>query len=211
MVFGDSAEQGVIRGSYFLHEPMGFALTAPPGWKYQNTPAALLVASPQGDAGVVMQSATGAGGSDEEIVRKVLNAQSGRLERTTINGIPATHFSGSGLNRQGQAVPIDATLINFNKQQLLLRQLFKDAGALNRSQEGARSVIASFRPISSEERKLARPFVIRTLPQPQARSFAAIAKDSPLESNAEPRLRLLNGLYPSGEPAAGRPIKVVGR
>lgn len=211
MVFGDSPEQGVIRGSFFLHEPMGFALTAPAGWKYQNTPAALLAVNPQGDAAVVMRLVTGAGGSDEEIVRKVLKPQSGRLERTRINGIPATHFSGSGLNQRGQAVPIEATLVDFNKQEFLLQQLAKDGGALNRSREGMRSVIASFRPIGAEERKLARPYVIRTLAQPQVPSFAALAKDSPLDSNAEQRLRLLNGLYPAGEPAAGRTLKVIGR
>jgi Zn-dependent protease with chaperone function len=32
MTFGESREQGVTRGRNFYHEPMGFALTAPPGW-----------------------------------------------------------------------------------------------------------------------------------------------------------------------------------
>jgi predicted Zn-dependent protease len=40
-------------------------------------------------------------------------------------------------------------------------------------------------------------------------SFAELAKNSTLKDNAEPTLRLINGMYPDGEPMAGELIKII--
>jgi predicted Zn-dependent protease len=48
MVFGDSREQGVVRGRNFYHEDLGIALTAPAGWQVQNSPEAITLVN--GDA-----------------------------------------------------------------------------------------------------------------------------------------------------------------
>jgi hypothetical protein len=40
-------------------------------------------------------------------------------------------------------------------------------------------------------------------------SYAGLATSSPLGSNTENYLRLLNGQYPEGEPVAGQTIKIV--
>lgn len=209
MVFGDSPEQGVVRGSRFFHEPLGFALSAPQGWKYQNAPDAVLAANAERDAGVALRLVSGAGNSHEEIIRTIFKPQSGRVERTTINGSPATHFSGTARTRQGQIVPIEATVLTFNNQQFLLQQLYKNAAALNRSREELRAVISSFHAITVDEKKLARPYRIRIVAQSPGRNFATLAKESALHSYAEQQLRLLNGYYPGGEAPAGRMIKVV--
>ena len=210
MVFGDSREQGVIRGNQFLHEPLGFAISAPgKDWKLQNSAEALLVANPAGDAGVIMRLVTGAGGTHDEIIRKLVKPQSGRVERTTINGLQATHFAGTVANQQGQAASVAITLIAHNNQQFLLQQAAKNAQALNASRDGLRAVINSFHAITAEEKKLARPYVIRTQPLPPGRNFAALAKESPVNHHAEPQLRLLNGYYPGGEAPAGRVIKFI--
>ena len=43
ITFGDSREQGVVRGAKFYHEPLGMALTAPPGWSLHNDAEELLL------------------------------------------------------------------------------------------------------------------------------------------------------------------------
>jgi predicted Zn-dependent protease len=40
-------------------------------------------------------------------------------------------------------------------------------------------------------------------------TFASLARRSPIKKNAEQKLRLLNGLYPKGEPLIGQLIKIV--
>jgi predicted Zn-dependent protease len=78
----------------------------------------------------------------------------------------------------------------------------RNLGAIN-------AAINSFRAISEEERKLARPLTLRVINAPMDRRFAEIAANSPLGKNAVSHLRLINGLYPNGEPVAGQALKVI--
>jgi predicted Zn-dependent protease len=39
--------------------------------------------------------------------------------------------------------------------------------------------------------------------------MAGLARQSPLGADAETQLRLMNGLYPSGEPEPGQLLKIV--
>ena len=56
MSFGDSREQGVVRGRNFYHEDLGIALTAPAGWRIQNTPQAITLVNTAGDAGLIVRT-----------------------------------------------------------------------------------------------------------------------------------------------------------
>ena len=71
------------------------------------------------------------------------------------------------------------------------------------------AAINSFRTISEPERALARPLTLRIINAPKDARFADFAGKSPLGKNALSQLRLINGLYPNGEPAAGQPLKVI--
>lgn len=40
-------------------------------------------------------------------------------------------------------------------------------------------------------------------------TFAGLARTSPLGKNAQGHLRLINAMYPAGEPVAGQALKIV--
>jgi predicted Zn-dependent protease len=102
--FGESRDQGVTRGQNLYHEPLGIALTAPPGWKIQNSAEALALVNGEGNAAVIVKTVPPqAGNSHEEIIRNAVRPDSGRIERRTYNGLPATHFSGTRKNEQGRS------------------------------------------------------------------------------------------------------------
>ena len=72
MTFGESREQGVTRGRNFYHEPLGFALTAPEGFKIVNSAEAVTVANAAGDAGLVVKTVPPkAGTTHDAIIRNV--------------------------------------------------------------------------------------------------------------------------------------------
>jgi predicted Zn-dependent protease len=210
MPFGDSREQGVTRGRNFYHEPLGIALTAPVGWKVQNTSDSVALVNPEGNAGLIMQSLPPQAGSNhEEILRKVLKADAGRTERTTINGMAATHFVGTHRNAQGQSQPIEATVVDGPAgRRYLFIYAARDNQALQRSQGQMREAEASFRALTAADRAAAQPWVLRAVPYPRG-GFAQLARQSPLPANAEQHLRLLNGVYAGGEPQVGQLVKVV--
>ena len=87
MAFGESAEQGVTRGQNFYHEPLGIALTAPPGWKIQNSPEALALVNGEGNAALIVRRCQPqAGSTHEEIIRNAVKPTSGKMESRTFNG-----------------------------------------------------------------------------------------------------------------------------
>jgi predicted Zn-dependent protease len=55
MAFGESADQGVTRGRHFYHEGLGIALTAPQGWKIDNSPSAILLVNGAADAALIVK------------------------------------------------------------------------------------------------------------------------------------------------------------
>lgn len=210
MTFGESREQGVTRGRNFFHEPLGIALTAPEGWKVQNSGEAVALVNAAGDAGLIMQVVPPkAGNSHDEIIRNVFKLEQGRTERLTLGSFPATHFAGIARNRQGQAQAVEATVATGPaNRHFLLFYGARDAQALSRARGQLRQAEASFRAFTAADRAAARPWVLKTVPY-QRGALGQLARQSPLGGNAEAQLRLLNGVYAGGEPPAGQPIKVV--
>jgi len=210
ITYGDSREQGVVRGQNFFHEPLGLALTAPPGWRIDNNADELLLINPAGDAALVMKPVPpSAGKTHEEILRNGLKAAQGRTERALVGGFEATYFVGERLDAKNQAQPLEVTLVTGpGGRNYALLHAGRDAAALQRARAGLREASASFRALSAAERAAAKPWTIRTQAMPPG-GFAELARRSPLGAAAERQLRLLNGVYTGGTIAVGRPVKVV--
>jgi len=66
-----------------------------------------------------------------------------------------------------------------------------------------------FHAITPAERNAARPFVLQLVTAQPGMTMADLARQSPLGANAESQLRLINDLYPSGEPKPAQLIKIV--
>ena len=208
--FGESVEQGVTRGRNFYHEPLGIALTAPKGWKIQNTPNALALINGEGTAAVMLQPVPPqAGKSHEEIIRNAVKPASGRTEQLNFNGLPATHFSGIRRNPRGQAERVELTLVTGpSNHNYAFVYAARDQQSLQRASGQMREAVSSFRPMTDADRNAARPWKIKTVPFPSG-GFTELARRSPLTTNAEQQLRLLNGVYVEGNMKPGQLVKVV--
>ncbi|MBA2351456.1 MAG: M48 family metalloprotease [Burkholderiales bacterium] len=207
--FGESSEQGVTRGQNFYHEPLGIALTAPKGWKIQNSANALALVNGEGNAAVIVQAVPPkAGDSHEEIIRNAVKPDSGRVEKRTFNGLPATHFTGTRKNQQGQSQPIELTVVTGpSNRNYAFVYAAKDHQSLQRARPQLQEAESSFRALTAADRQAARPWKLKTVAFPRG-GFAELAKQSPLPS-AEQQLRLLNGVYGGGDVKPGQMVKVV--
>jgi predicted Zn-dependent protease len=207
--FGDSAAQGLTRGRNFYHAPLDIALTAPVGWKIQNTAEQLAMVNAAGDVALMVRVVPPkAGANHAAIIRSVLQPTDGRTEATSINGLQATRFAGVRQNAQGQPQNIDATLVTGpSERTYLLLSNAKDAAALQRSKAQLREAEGSFRAMTAQDRSAARAWVIRTVPYPRG-GFTELAKSSPI-ARPEQQLRLINGVYAGGEPNPGQLVKVI--
>ncbi|MBA2961893.1 MULTISPECIES: M48 family metalloprotease [Ramlibacter] len=212
MTFGDSAGQGLVRGRNFYHEELGIALTAPAGWKIQNTPEAIAVVNGTGDAALVVRMVPPkAGSTHEDVIRNVLKPVDGRSERRTQHGLAATHFSGTVRTQQGQPRPITVTLVTGpGDRTYWLQSAAKSDATRQRAQAGLAETEGSFRAMSAADRTAATPWSVQSVPFPRG-GFGELAKSSPLPAQAaEAQLKLMNGAYGGGtEPKPGDVVKVV--
>ncbi len=203
--FGDSPEQGVIRNNALLHEKLGIAVQFPQGWRVQNQPDRVAAINPQGTALVELKAGP-KNAAPMDTLRKGLKLDQGaRFESGSVNGNPAAFAAGA---LQGK--PVLAAAINHSGDQFLFAALAKDAGAYNQNRNEMKATINSFHSLTPDERRHAKPHVIRVLKAQPGMTMAQLAAQSPLGSkSAEAQLRLMNDLYPAGEPKPGQMIKIV--
>jgi Zn-dependent protease with chaperone function len=205
LVFADSPSQGVIRNGNFYHVDFGMALTFPRDWRIQNRPDKVVASNRSNDAIIDLRGAGPAQGSALDVLRRVLRGNLGNdTEQFSINGLPAaiTTTSMHGL-------PTRVAVVFIGKSAFLIGGQAKNPQAMQRALTEINTAINSFRSISDGERRMARPLTLRVINAPQDTRFADLARTSPLPRNALSHLRLINGLYPDGEPKPGQPLKVI--
>jgi predicted Zn-dependent protease len=202
--FGDSPEQGVIRGNALLHEKLGIAVQFPQGWRVQNQPDRVAAINPQGTALVELRPGPKNTAPMDALQKALKLDQGARFESGNVNGNPAAFAAGA---LQGK--PVLAAAINHNGGQYLFAALAKDANAYNQNRNEMKAAINSFHTLSAEERQRAKPHAIRVIKAQSGVTMAQLAAQSPLGNSAEAQLRLMNDLYPSGEPKPGQMIKII--
>ena len=209
MTLGHSEREGVVRNNKFYHKELDITLAFPEGWKIDNLPDRLIASNKTKDA--VMQ-----------VSLRDLN------KRQTPQEFIESAF-GNKL-RDGEAVntesfkgytAITKTKTPFGNQDTRIAAIFKDkqvfqilAAAkspelLNKYDKHFLATVNSLRKLRDDEQKLAEARKIKVITAKPGDTFSKLAKNSPLSSHAEEQLRLLNGLYPDGEPTPGEPVKIV--
>lgn len=206
MTFGSAASEGVVRGNRFFHKELDFTLTFPAGWRIDNRPDKLLAVAPGGDAQMQL------GLSDlnkrqtaeaflREHVRGTLSQgeafSTGEYEGYT--GL--TEFDTPWGKRYGRVGAVIAG-----------KRVYRFVAASRTSGQydaDALSAVRSLRRLKPEEAALAQPRHIHLIQTKKGDTVATLAKRSVLAAHPEDQLRLLNGLYPNGEPKPGAWFKQV--
>jgi predicted Zn-dependent protease len=211
IIYGDNPEQGIVRGTSFLHPPLRFRLDFPQGWQVVNSPTQVQAKAPNADVFMLLELVQKPQGRN---VRDIALAQmqgagfravSG--ERTTINGLDA--FVGV---YQGQIQDLGDTGIRaahiahgtnyYMVAGLTSTQIFQQADS------AFLGAIRSFRPLSAAEAENIRPNRVDLYVVRQGDSWAGIAERSGGVISA-PTLAVMNASNPGTAPVPGARIKIV--
>ena len=172
-------------------------------WRISNKPDRVSASNRGDDVMIEMRLAGRAQGAPADILRKQIgNAR--EITSTTINGLPAAIATTSI-----RGLPTRAAVVFRGKSAYLIGGQAKTEGAMQQALAAINATITSFHAMSETERNSERPLTLRVINAPPGATFAELARSSPLGKNAVSYLRLLNGLYPQGEPAAGQALKIV--
>jgi predicted Zn-dependent protease len=205
MTFGDAEEQGIVRGNDFYHKDLNLTLEFPRGWRLDNQPDRLIAVSGDGTQIIQMAMTDLEGESPEAYLRKNLAdfGQGQRISSSMGQGYTGTGSLDAGNNQRVQTrVAIISgknqqayQLIGYGKSQLPNREVV--------------DVARSMRNLKDAEKKFAEEKKIKLITAKAGDTFAGYARQSDLTGDAEAQLRLLNGMYPNGEPGPGQQIKLV--
>lgn len=203
--FGDSAAGGVRRGQRFYHAELGFALDFPEGWDIINRPEALIgrAADQQAFVAMTLEANPQRLGPAEWLRQRV-----GGQRLVAAETLRQADWRGYTAIVPGSAARRVAVLQQGPRTYLFVAAV---RGAASLESQDARflGVINSLRPLTAAERPLAEPLRLWLIKAKGGERMAELARQSKLPGDAEATLRLLNNLYPTGEPSAGDWLKVV--
>lgn len=202
VTFGDSEAQGIVRGNRFYHLPLDFQVEFPAGWRVENAPDQLLAVKPDQRAVFMVRLDNRAGNeSPRAYMRRIFdNLRQGRsLDSDSYTGlITAKSPYGTGTVRVAATILENSVFIVYGAA----RDKIPESAYFDKT-------VRSIRHLDSRSRELAMEKRIKVIRAGAGDTFASLAKRSSLGKSAESQLRLLNGMYPDGEPQPGRLIKIV--
>jgi predicted Zn-dependent protease len=208
LTYGDSAEQGFVRGDNFYHTKMGFTFTVPKGFTITNNPSELIATNAQ-NAIIILDSGRDDQGRDPlaYLTQNWMKdkAQTG-AESVTINGMRAATAAFAG-TASGQAVIIRVVAIEWKPGQFFRFQMAIPQNAGTDVVEGLKRTTYSFRAMTESERASIHPLKVRTFTASAGESAASAASRMAFSTYKEERFRVLNGL--GGNLVPGQMYKIV--
>ena len=205
LVFGDSAASGIRRGRHFYHGELDFTLSYPQGWQLVNRPDVLIGHSPDEQAFIAMtlEAADKRLSPVEYLRQRVGNQRLVAGEELRLGAL-----QGYTAVLQGQSARRVAVIYRGDNAYLFVAAV-KGRASLEAEDQRFLEVIRSYRPLKAAERKLAEPVRLHLVRVKAGQSMTGLASGAPLAADGEAQLRLLNGLYPRGEPRPGQWLKTL--
>ncbi len=198
LVWGESI-QGERAENRYYHNKLAFTFEHPEGWTVSTSGRAVVAQAPDGSASLTISLARRDNDSPEQALKHTAVGELSKgseLEQAGLQGYTALATSGGASKR--------LAVIDYN-----YRYLFEGAASdLEASDAALKGIIESFRAIHPREKQAAAPHYIHYMQVPRGATFASIAAGIRIP-DAENQLRLLNGMYPRGEPRTGDWIKVI--
>jgi predicted Zn-dependent protease len=211
IVYGDNPEQGIARGSAFLHPALRFRIDFPSGWEIQNTPRQVVAKAPGADIFMLLQIVEQPSGRNiEEIALNSMGRAGFRPVqggRATINGLDAFVGVYEGQMEGLGAVATRAAHIAHNKNVYLVAGLVSPR-AFEQADGAFSTSIRSFRPLSAGEAEDIRPYRIDFYVVREGDTWASLAERSG-GAIRPPTLAVMNGAAPGSAPQVGARIKIV--
>jgi len=212
MSYGNARQTGVVRKNTFYHPKLGIKMTFPRGWKIQTSKKGIQAVSQVSDAVFALNTARMKRGmSAREYLEKVVGLDIREGRNVTISNF--TGFLGVA-NRADSPYgprPTRVAILEDKRKRLLyiltgagkhdLRKIANDREFI--------TTIFSFDRMSKDDRKVAKVPKIQVVRAEEGTTMEALAAESPITNYALDKLRVMNGLYPNGQPEPGQLIKIV--
>jgi predicted Zn-dependent protease len=183
----------------YYQKLLNYTMVLPEEWTREETPTTMTASAPENKASLKVEVVRRQDNKDARLfIRDTLKIPDlQQSEQLSQFGLPG--FTGIRPDT-GERIAV----FYYGQRAFVLTGATTDAELANPILES----IKSFRPIARNEGVFADPVAIEWIQADGNITYANLARQSRLPQFAEETLRLMNGDYPSGEPAAGEWIKI---
>lgn len=204
MLFGDTPQEGYVRGRTFLHPQLGLSFSVPEGFVIDNSAAAVTAAGP-GDMAIRFDGVS----LDQRVplsdyVRSgwVAGLDNASVRPLTINGNEAVSARARADKWQ-----FDVTVVRANGQ--VYRLLTAAPASSDALERVAGTVRTSFRVLTPGERDAIKPLKIRIVTARPGDTVATLAAQMEGVERKLDMFRLINALGAGATVSAGQRVKIV--
>ncbi|MBK3778330.1 M48 family metalloprotease [Azospirillum brasilense] len=210
VIYGDSPENGFVRGRSFAHPQLGIAFDVPQGFSLLNGAEQVIAKGPNGGA-IGFDGGKGPGGRDPAAYLTgswAPGAPVRDLPSFTVHGMPAATALTQGKTDAG-AVDGRLVAIRADSGTLYRFTFLAPGGALSRFDADFRQTAGSFRRLTRQEAASYQPRRIRVQTARPGDSVESFVRQMPREPYAEELFRIINDLPPGAPIQPGRPLKII--
>lgn len=210
---GSSARQGMVRENRFYHSDMQFTLAFPRSWQVVNQPDKILAIAPKKEHYLEIRTqAPPADLTDPRAFaqRGLANKRLSRVETLDVNGLKAwTAIVRGDPSPYGQATSVRYFILYYGNLMWIFKGASRSGVETPAGDAFFLSTANTFRRMRANEFQLAEPNRLHVMRAADGTTIEALAKDSPIKQYPLQQLRLINSLYPDGEPKPGDLVKTV--
>jgi predicted Zn-dependent protease len=212
IVWGDSPEQGIVRGSSFLHKGLRIACDFPAGWSIANGQTQVVVKEPGGKSVMILQPIRRPlGRSIEDIA--IISMQNAGLHQidgsaTTVNGLQAYRGTYAGALQQFGRVQVRALHVRTDRSVYLVAGISPIDTYPNVAGEFSKS-LDSFRSLSAADAERLQPNRIALYTAREGDTWQSIAERQSQGMIKATTLAIMNGHPVNDQPPPGERLKIV--
>ena len=212
IVWGDSPEQGIVRGSSFLHKGLRFAVDFPAGWDVQNGQTQVAAKEPNGKSLIVLEPVKNPAGRtvDDVAIVTMQNAGFRQVDggATTINGLRAYMGTYVGTLQNSGRVQLRALFVQNERGMYLLAGVAPIDNYPAMATTFSRS-LESFRALSAADAERLQPNRVQLYTARQGDTWQGIAERQSKGLIKATTLAIMNGHPVNDQPAPGERLKIV--
>jgi len=212
MAYGPSRQTGVLRGQTFMHPRLGLKLALPEGWRQVYQQRGVQFVSLDGSAAFNLSTLKLKRGLNlEQAANEHMGFQIREGRELTIGGMPAYLAIADRVDSPYGTRPARLLLLADQKKGILYVGI--GAGQFDLKRIAADGdfikIIFSMARMDRGDFPEAKPLQVQVVRAEEGTTFESLAESSDLPNYALDELRVINGLYPSGQPAPGQLIKII--
>lgn len=204
LLFGDTPEEGYVRGNTFLHPRLGISFSVPAGFVIDNSASAVTATGPGETAvrfdGVELNPRT-------TLVDYVRSGWVAGLDPASVRAIKIDGNDAAMASARAEGWQFDIVVIRAGDQ--VYRLLTAAPAASAGLEDLARSVSGSFRTLSASEKAALKPLRIKVVTVKPGQNVGTLAASMVGVDRKLDLFRVINALGPGAAVSAGDKVKII--